>query len=105
MIIIFDDQKLFEHLAKLESMMSQLSDAIASVQTSADAAVARVNTDLTNLNAQIVALEAQIAAGGATPADIAALAALKAEFDGLDFTNPAVLAPAVIKAAVAKAGK
>ena len=30
--------------------------------------------------------------------------ALKAEFDGLDFTNPAVLAPAVIKAAVAKFG-
>ncbi len=78
--------------------MSQLSDAIAATKTSADAMVTRVTTDLTDLHAQIVALQAQVDSGGATPADLQALADLKAQFDALDPTNTATLAgPAASK--------
>jgi hypothetical protein len=71
--------------------MSAISDAIAACKTSADAARDRVVADLTSLHDQITALQAQIDAGGASPADIQALADLKAEYDALDPTSPTVL--------------
>ena len=77
--------------ASKDWIMSVLSDAIASVKTSTDAAVARVQTDVAALKAQIAALQATIDAGGATPEDLAALAALKTELDALDPTSPVVL--------------
>jgi hypothetical protein len=79
-----------QRLTALEKHMAALDDAIAAVKVSADAAVARVTTDVAALKAQIAALQAQVDAGG-TPAQIQALADLKAEFDALDPTNPAVL--------------
>jgi hypothetical protein len=78
---------------RLITLMSALSDAIAAASSSADAAIARVQTDLTALAAQIADLQSQIAAGTATPADLAALADLKAKYDALDPTSPAVLPP------------
>ncbi len=74
--------------------MSVLSDAIAAANASADAAVARVQTDVQSLKDQIAALQAQIDAGGSTPADLTNLAALQAKLDALDPTVPAVLPPA-----------
>ena len=72
-------------------IMSQLSDAIAKVSASADAAVARVQTDVQGLKDQIAALQAQIDAGGASPADLQALSDLQAKLDALDPTTPATL--------------
>ena len=71
--------------------MSVLSDAIAKVNASTDAAIARVTTDVAALQAQIAALQAQIDAGGASPADIQALADLQAKLDALDPTSPTTL--------------
>jgi hypothetical protein len=72
-------------------IMSLLSDAIAKVQSSTDAATTRVQTDIAGLRDQIVKLQAQIDAGGATAADLAALAALQAQVDAIDPTNVATL--------------
>ena len=76
------------------SIVSALSDAIKAASDSSDAAIARVQTDVTNLKQQIADLEAQIANGGGTPADMQALADLKTKLDQLDPTSPTVLPPA-----------
>ena len=65
-------------------IMSALSDAIADVGTSVDAAATRVQTDVAGLKQQIADLEAQVAAGTATQADLDALAALKVKVDQID---------------------
>jgi chromosome segregation ATPase len=101
-------------LTALEKSMGQLSDAIASVKTSDDAsdaaldqALARVQSEVDTFTqnskdqqARIDALQAQVDAGGATPADIQALADLKTAADkrteklnALNPTNPTVLPP------------
>jgi hypothetical protein len=72
-------------------IMSALSDAIAKVNTSTDAAIGRVQTDLASLKDQVAKLQAQIDAGGASPADLQALADLQAKVDALDPTSPATL--------------
>lgn len=76
---------------KVDHSMSVLSDKIASVQASVDTAIARVQADVAAKNKQIADLQALVDAGGATPADIAALETLKAGVDAIDPTNPAVL--------------
>ena len=103
---------LVSRLDSLEAKMSQLSDAIAaakasadSASTSLDAAIGRVQVDVDAFKAQMATMQAKIDelqalvdAGGATPADIQALADLKAELDAhkakldaLDPTNPATI--------------
>lgn len=71
--------------------MSKLSDAIATLGASVDAALARVDEDVQALTAKIAELQALVDAGGATPEDFAALAAAQAKLDALDPTKPDVL--------------
>ena len=71
--------------------MSQLSDAIAAVGASLEAALVRVDEDVQALQAKITELEALVAQGTATPEDLAALAALQAKLDALDPTKPDTL--------------
>ncbi len=85
---------LVEFLSRIEAKLSQLSDAIAALSASTDAAVSRVQTDVTALKAQIATLQAQVDAGTASPADMQALADLKAKIDAIDPTNPATIPPA-----------
>jgi phage-related minor tail protein len=74
-----------------EQIVSQISDAIARLNTSLDAAVTRVTTDVAALKAQIADLQAKVDAGGATQADLDALAAAQAKLEALDPTSPATL--------------
>jgi phage host-nuclease inhibitor protein Gam len=61
--------------------MSELSDKIAAVNASLDAAVARITAD-------IAALQAKIDAGTVTADELTALDALKARVDGIDVPTP-----------------
>jgi len=72
-------------------IMSKLSDAIAALGASVDAALARVDEDVQALTAKIAELQALVDAGGATPEDFAALAEAQAKLDALDPTKPDVL--------------
>ncbi len=72
--------------------MSAISDAIAAVNASADAEIARVGAKEDALRQQVIDLQAQIDAGTASQADIDALAAVKAKLDVIDLDNPATLA-------------
>ena len=72
-------------------LMSVISDKIAEVTTSVDAALVRVQDDVTALNTKIAELQAQVDSGLATPADIAALDELKVKLDALDPTSPVVI--------------
>jgi hypothetical protein len=74
--------------------MTVLSDKIAALGASLDAALARVDEDVKALQAQVAALQALIDQGVATPADIAALEAAQAKLDALDPTKPDTLPPA-----------
>ena len=74
-----------------EVIMSVLSDKIAALTTSVDAAVARIQVDVTAFGAKIAELEAKVAAGGATPEEIQALDDLKAKIDAIDPTSDVVL--------------
>ena len=71
--------------------MSLLSDKIAELNTSVDAAVQRVQDDVTAFGVKIADLEAKVAAGSASPAEIQALDDLKAKIDAIDPTKPEVL--------------
>lgn len=73
--------------------MSELSDKITSVGASLDAAIARVQEDVTALHTKIAELEAMVAAGTATAEDMAALDMLRAKLDALDPVKPDVLPP------------
>lgn len=70
-----------------ERLMSALSDQIAEVKTSTDESIARVQADVTDLQAQIDDLKAKVA----TPEDLAALDAIQARLDGLDPVKPTTL--------------
>jgi hypothetical protein len=74
-----------------ERLMSVLSDKIDAVTTTTDAAIARVQADVTALTAKVAELQALVDSGGATPADLAALDALQAKLAALDPTAPDVL--------------
>lgn len=80
-------------LLKLEQKMSALSDQIAVLTTSVDAAIMRSTTVVNDLDAKITALQAQVDAGNASPADVAALTALQQKLDALDPTSPVVIPP------------
>lgn len=84
--VTLDDLRIFG-----DYLMSQLSDAIANASASADAAISRVQGDVTALQAQITDLQTQVSSGGATPADIQALADLKTKLDALDPTSATTL--------------
>lgn len=71
--------------------MSAISDAIAATDASVDAATARVQSDIATLKQEIVDLEAQVAAGTATQADLDALAALKVKVDAIDPATPSTI--------------
>src|SRR4051794_32084238 len=60
-----------------ERPMSTSSGYITTLINSVDSAVTRVLNDIAAKKVQIVTLEASVASGGATPEDIAALAALQ----------------------------
>lgn len=81
--------------AALKSMerrlMSALSDKIAEVSTSVDAAIERVQVDVADQQAKIADLERMVAQGTATQADLDALDALRAKVDALDPVKPDVL--------------
>jgi uncharacterized coiled-coil protein SlyX len=77
-----------QQVSKGEQLMSVISDKLASLQTSADAATTRVTADIQALRDQIAALNTN----AATPEDLAKIDALQAQLDALDPTNPAVLA-------------
>jgi peptidoglycan hydrolase CwlO-like protein len=77
--------------AQEDILMSKISAAIQAANDSADAAIGRVQEDVTALQAKIAELEAIIAEGNATPEDEAALVELKAKLDALDPTKPDTL--------------
>jgi hypothetical protein len=71
--------------------MSILGDAIAKVTASVDAATARVQADMVGLRDQIAKLQALVDSGGASAADMQALADLQAKADAIDPTVAATL--------------
>ena len=73
------------------AIMSVLSDKIADVGASVDAAATRVQEDVATLQQQIADLEAQVSQGTATPEDLAALDALKVKLDQIDPLTPTTL--------------
>jgi hypothetical protein len=75
--------------------MSAISDKIAAIKSSLDAAVVRVTEDVATQTAEIARLQALVDAGGATPEDLANLEALKTELDGLDPIKPVAVPPEV----------
>jgi hypothetical protein len=78
-------------LTKGDQIMSVLSDKIAAVGSSLDAALGRVQGDVGTLTQKVAELEALVAAGGATLEDIAALEAIQAKLDALDPVKPETL--------------
>ncbi len=113
-------------LTALESTVSVLTDAIATLKTSSDAetasldaAIARVQAEVATftaqaatLQAQIDALQKQVDSGSADPAVIQALADLtaqrdanKAKLDALNPASPATLPSGGIPVSVAAAKK
>lgn len=81
---------IIQELIKLEYNMSALSDKLAEVGAAVDAAIVRVQEDVVALRQQIADLEAKVSENP-TPADMAALDALKAKADALDPVVSAVL--------------
>ncbi len=77
-------------MTRTEERLSQLSDEIAALGTTVTDAEARVSTDVQALRDRIAELEAIIAAGSATPEDIAALEALRQRIANID---PAIVSP------------
>lgn len=83
--------KVLDRLERMEKNMSKISDKIAAVGTSLDAAIARVQGDVVTLQDKIAELEALVASGTATPEELDALDALKAKLDAIDPVKDAVL--------------
>lgn len=81
-----------------ETIMSLLDDAVAELavvkQDAADTK-ARVDAGTVALTDQIAALQAQIAAGGFTPAQTAVLTAMVADLTGVHATLAGISAPPV----------
>ncbi len=82
--------RLGNFLERMEWKLSNLSDEIAALGTTVTDAEARVSTDVQALRDRIAELEAIIAAGSATPEDIAALEALRQRIANID---PAIVSP------------
>jgi predicted nucleic acid-binding Zn-ribbon protein len=76
-----------QQVTKGEQTMSQISDKLATLGTTVDAAVTRVQTDIQALRDQIAALNTN----AATPEDLAKIDELQAKLDALDPTVVAVL--------------
>ena len=74
-----------------ELIMSVLSDKLAAVNASLDAAVARVQSDVAGLTQQIATLQALVDGGAATPDELQALDDLKAKLDAIDPSSPQTL--------------
>jgi len=81
----YSDQKLE---ALEDRIMSKLSDKLAEVEASQDAALARVQEDVAAQAAKIADLEAKVAEGTATAEDLATLDRIKAKNDALDPIKP-----------------
>lgn len=86
-----------EQMSELSDKLSSVKSAFAKVGESLGAAVGRVQEDVTrlqsaleNARAKIAELEALIAAGGATPEDLAALDELKAKAEEMEATLNAI---------------
>jgi hypothetical protein len=77
--------------AFLGGLVSQLSDAIASLSLHVDSAAQRVTADVADLKGKVGTLQATVDAGGASPGDLAALAALQAKLDQIDPSTVSVL--------------
>ncbi len=82
--------RLWLFIERTEEQLSNLSDEIAALGTTVTDAEARVSTDVQALRDRIAELEAIIAAGSATPEDIAALEALRQRIANID---PAIVSP------------
>lgn len=76
---------------KASEIMGQLSQIIADLELSVESAIQRVQEDVGVLTLKIAELEEKVAAGEASPEDLAALEALKAKVDAIDPINPATL--------------
>lgn len=74
-----------------DRIVSKLSDKIAEVTSSVDAAIGRVQSDVATLNAKIAELQALVDSGGASQADMDALESLRAKLDAIDPTSPETL--------------
>jgi hypothetical protein len=74
-----------------EEIMSILTEKLAELNSSFDAALARVQDDVDTLNAEVAELKIKIENGTATPDEIAALDTLRARIDALDPTSPTTL--------------
>lgn len=74
-------------------IVSKLSDKLDSIEKSMDAALGRVQDDVTRLNDKVAELQALVDSGSATPEDIARLDALQSKLDALDPTVDVVLPP------------
>lgn len=92
------DPRLTELAAQLEALsaketldMSVISDKIAELGVSVDASIVRVQEDVADQAAKIAKLEALVAQGGASQADMDALQALKDKVDALDPVKPDTL--------------
>jgi phage shock protein A len=79
-------------LAALEEyLMSRISDEIADVKASLEAAIQRTRLVVSNLEARVAELQARVDEGSATPADEAALAEVKTMLDQLNPSSPTTL--------------
>lgn len=71
-------------LARLEELMSKLSEKLDQIELAADAADTRIREDIAGLKAQIDDLQAQVDAGGVTDDELARLDALNQRLARLD---------------------
>jgi DNA repair exonuclease SbcCD ATPase subunit len=79
-------------LRKLEEkIMSRISDEIADVKESLDAAIQRTRLVVSNLEARVAELQARVDEGSATPEDEAALKEVKDTLDQLNPSTPSTL--------------
>lgn len=76
-----------------EDRMSQLSDRIAAAESALDAAIARVQSDVTDQGAEIARLKELVANGSATQEDLDRLDVLTQKLNALDPVKPDVLPP------------
>lgn len=74
-----------------QKLMSILTEKLAELNSSFDAALARVQEDVDALNAEVADLKVKVENGTATPDEIAAIDTLRARIDALDPNKPATL--------------
>ena len=91
---------LKEFQRKVLEVMSALSDKIAELKSTVASETQQVLDEVTALKAKITELEALVAAGGATPEDMAELEALKVAIAAINPNDPTTIETA--RAAAAK---